>query len=135
MPGPRNRPRKPKKKSKPILVPVTSSKPTEVAVEIAEPVPTPAVVEAAPISQPESEPNRYASLPGNASYLDPSGTGEKLSGVWDFLETDFAEPPALSDVRYAPYARHDVLDVLRNYLPEELALVRAPILSSGRFPS
>lgn len=134
MPGPRNRPRKPKKKSKPILVPITSPKPTEFAAEITEPVPT-VVIEVAPISQVESQPNRYASLPGNASYLDPSGTGEKLSGVWDFLETSYAEPPALSDVRYAPYARHDVLDVLRNYLPEELALVRAPLLSNRPFPS
>lgn len=56
-------------------------------------------------------------------YLNPSGRGPVLSGVSEFLETPYAARPDLDDPVCRAFARHDVLDILRRFLPEELALV------------
>lgn len=126
MPGPRNRPRKPKKGKKGAGKAPTVPKQPKCTGDV-EP-------ESEPVSKPVAQDSRLAepdrplrvdgeSHKGIKNYLNPTGNGPILSGVWDFLETSFADPPALSDVRYAPFARHDVLDILRRYLPEQLALV------------
>jgi len=124
MPGPRNRPRKPKKGKKGAgKLSATASQPkhaSEAEPETALGVDT---------EDRRTEPDLFPPLDGKfhqgiKNYLNPTGNGPVLSGVLDFIDTSFADPPALADVRYAPFARHDVLDVLRLYLPEELALVR-----------
>lgn len=133
MPGPRNRPPKQKKKGKKLPhVP-----PAQVAAdEPPESVPSP---DSAPSLPPPALPSSkdalyhpagpFATDPGrsqgaNASYLNPTGRGPTLSGVSEFLETPYAALPDLDDPVCGAFARHDVLDILRRFLPEELALVR-----------
>lgn len=123
MPGPRNRPRKQKKGKKGAgKAPVAPSQPKSTS-EAGPELASKRVSEDLRHAEPDPPDLDDKSHRGMKSYLNPTGNGPVLSGLWDFLETSFAEPPALSDVRYAPFARHDVLDILRLYLPEELALV------------
>jgi hypothetical protein len=124
MPGPRNRPRKPKKGKRGAgKAPATTQQSRCTSDVASEPVSKPAAQDSRP-AEPDYPPRVDGRThKGIKNYLNPTGNGPVLPGVWDFLGTSFADPPALSDVRYAPFARHDVLDILRLYLPEELALV------------
>ncbi|KAF8317938.1 hypothetical protein DL93DRAFT_2076473 [Clavulina sp. PMI_390] len=141
MPGPRNRPPSKKaKKRKNALAKLVSSpsnkeptQPDPLAISQTPPsIPIVSDIDDAndtqekgpvqgPIPPPPAQPVQ-PTQPAHRTYLNPSGGDQRLSGVLEFLDTPYAEPPSLTDIRYAPFARHDVLDVLRRYLPEELAL-------------
>jgi hypothetical protein len=128
MPGPRNRPPKPKKKRKTPYIeaaPSSNAPSPEAPPDSSEP--SAKLFDryryhpAGPFAEDPAESKR-----GHVSYLDPTGEGVTLSGVSAFLETSFAAPPSLGDPHCAVFARHDVLDIFRLYLPEELALVYLP---------
>lgn len=141
MPGPRNRTVRKKKKKREIRratdVPSSVTVQASTSDEARPPLESSVVVEVLQVAQVPPSPSSSTSVPSSSnapkprhkSYLDPADSGKRTGSVIDFIHSDYAEPPALSDPRYAPFARHDVLDVLRLYLPEELALVSSDITS------
>ncbi|SRR5258708_5992803 len=129
MPGPRNRPRKPKKKKQKkntSVKRVDSPKPEPSKPIDAQPSPPLPATDITTTGTTEEMPEPETESTDDSeyrTYLRPSASGPRLSGIQEFMSSPFAEPPTLSDPHCAYFASEHVLNALTYYLPFELALV------------
>jgi hypothetical protein len=64
-------------------------------------------------------------------YIHDPGNGPRVRDARTFLDSYFAQPPALDDPLCAEFAQEEVFQMLCTILPEEAALVCCQILFGG----
>lgn len=73
-------------------------------------------------------------LPAEPPAYD-AGTGPRVRSMGKFLQSSFASEPTWDDELCAEFAQEEMLEMLREVLPEEMALVSSELLIMGSFLS